>query len=624
MNEELGKVNLFGKEVDKYLLIVLIIAVLSFAIQVYFVSQIKFIGTSDPAHYAEAAENVIKGKGFSLDYLNEYFLKFNTISHPEEYGFPGVSIILIPFILLLGKTAFAVKLPSMIIGTILFPILIYYLGKEFFNQRTGLLAAVSFLFYPAIFPMSFGGERDIMFAFFVVSSIYFFYKGVKEDNEMWFLIMGALLGFSYLVRQASIAIIPAIFFAHYLINRRISLKFLQGFVVAGLIVAPWLMRSYLIFGDPFFTVNKYAGWILGYAPLFEQQYFKIYWGLPKPGLFTMINNMGGGATAFLYTFRLFTGIYSQIANSVVITLLAFAGVIFASAKDITKKRSRLLSILAFFLILGVVYNHFPFINVQYNLLYQRAFVSIFYLGILIALLLYFRGASKENTIFLLSFSFYAIFFSVLWSGGIRYWVTMVPFLLIYAWYGLEILITKIAERIIRPPPSSKQIIKILLVFFMAFLIFAMPQTYGKFLDKDSGFPFHDDNTSIQRMKVAEKIKNLTSEDAVIMGCDVGVMHFYSERKFLEFPSGGTPEIGYLMQLYNASYFSLLGCERRSIDIDFYASVFKGNLLLKDANYGPNAAKFSLPSGYKNMVFKVAFANGTVGNETAVNMSLEVY
>src|SRR3989338_372670 len=219
MNEELGKVNLFGKEVDKYLLIVLIIAVLSFAIQVYFVSQIKFIGTSDPAHYAEAAENVIKGKGFSLDYLNEYFLKFNTISHPEEYGFPGVSIILIPFILLLGKTAFAVKLPSMIIGTILFPILIYYLGKEFFNQRTGLLAAVSFLFYPAIFPMSFGGERDIMFAFFVVSSIYFFYKGLKEEKLKWYLLMGGFLGFSYLIRQASLVVFPVILLAYYLIKK---------------------------------------------------------------------------------------------------------------------------------------------------------------------------------------------------------------------------------------------------------------------------------------------------------------------------------------------------------------------------------------------------------------------
>src|SRR3989344_4611582 len=190
-----------AKKYDLFLIAILLVSIVAFIVQAYFVSKINFIGTSDPAHYSEAAENFLKGEGFTLDYINQYFIFFDSITHPEEYGFPGVSLILIPSILLFGKTAFAVKLPSMIIGIILFPILTYFLGKEFFNNRIGFLAAVSMLVYPTIFNLSFGGERDTMFAFFVVASIYFFYKGLKEDNTKWFLIMGFFLGFSYLIRQ---------------------------------------------------------------------------------------------------------------------------------------------------------------------------------------------------------------------------------------------------------------------------------------------------------------------------------------------------------------------------------------------------------------------------------------
>src|SRR3989344_3763611 len=197
MNEQ----NIRNKKFDFFLIVLFIISIAAFLIQAYFVSKVKYIGTEDMGHFSEAAENVLKGKGFSLDYIHQYFFKFDSISHPEEFGFPGVSLILTPFIFLFGKTAFAVKLPSLIIGIILFPILTYFLGKEFFNNRIGFLAAVSMLVYPTIFNLSFGGERDTMFAFFVVASIYFFYKGLKEDNTKWFLIMGFFLGFSYLIRQ---------------------------------------------------------------------------------------------------------------------------------------------------------------------------------------------------------------------------------------------------------------------------------------------------------------------------------------------------------------------------------------------------------------------------------------
>src|SRR3989344_974695 len=94
---ESGKIKIGRREFDKYLIAVIIIALVVFSVQAYFVSKIRFIGSSDPAHFANVAENFLKGNGFTLDYINEYFLKLPAISHPEEWGFSGAALIIAPF-----------------------------------------------------------------------------------------------------------------------------------------------------------------------------------------------------------------------------------------------------------------------------------------------------------------------------------------------------------------------------------------------------------------------------------------------------------------------------------------------------------------------------------------------
>jgi len=432
--------KLKDKKYDFYLITLLLISIVAFIVQAYFVSQIKFIGTSDPAHYAEVAENLILGKGFVMDYINEYFVKFNSITHPEEYGFPGVSLILIPSILLFGKTAFAVKLPSMIIGIILFPILTYFLGKEFFNKRIGFLAAVSILFYPAIFNLSFGGERDTMFAFFVVAGIYFFYKGTKEDSVKWFLLMGAVLGFSYLIRQVTLVIFPVLLLAYYLIKGNFSKKFLYGLGISALIMFPWLLRNYFVFGGPFYTVNKYSGQIFGFVPFYEYVWFNIYWDSG----FSIFNILGLKGAATFYINRFFISLSSQLTDFIALSIFAFAGIALASKRDITKKLWRWIAFLVSFSAFAVLLFSFgkaPTIPA----IYYKILIALPYIGILLTSFFFFRRGSNQNTIFILLWGAYALFFSVIWWGGGRHWLALVPFLLIYSWFAGENLLGKIAK-----------------------------------------------------------------------------------------------------------------------------------------------------------------------------------
>ncbi len=70
---------------DLFLITLLLLSIAVFIAQVYYVSKIWYVGYLDLQHFANAAENLIKGRGFALDYINQYFIKLNSISHPEEW-----------------------------------------------------------------------------------------------------------------------------------------------------------------------------------------------------------------------------------------------------------------------------------------------------------------------------------------------------------------------------------------------------------------------------------------------------------------------------------------------------------------------------------------------------------
>ncbi len=614
------------KKFDKYLFIIIIIAILAFLVQVYFVSQIKFIGSSDPAIFSNVAENVIKGKGFVMDIINEYFIKFPTVTHPEEWGFPGVSLILIPFILLFGKTAFAIKLPSMIAGVILFPILTYYLGKEFFNKRIGFLAAISTMFYPMMFSVNIGGERDTLFALFAVAGIYFFYKGLKKDEikvelpnvslfinffkgNKYFLLMGAFLGYAYLIRQVALVIFPVLIIIYYLINKKISKNFLYGIGIGALVMAPWLIRNYLVFGNPLFTVNTYVGWLVGYAPYSQPALFQIYWESPKPSLSSLAGILGPGNLLVVYANKVFTNLVGQFTGFIVLNILTFVGIVFSSSRNITKRFSALAILLV---TSGLIF------SISLNLLFEkvglapRILVGIPYLGMLLILWLYFGRERKEHTIFITLLGAFAFFFSIVWVFDLRYWLVLVPFLLIYSWAALETILKKIGERAIVPQPSLEQVGKLLTIFLVIFILFGMSQTFGKFFDKNTQFPYGDENMSIAKMALAEKIKTSTDKDAVIMNCDTGVFNFYNNRKAVVFPSADLDAVIKIMRTYNVSYFTLLSCDRRGIDIKLYRILFKDGITRADNDsYGPDI--FLTTDYEKGQIYKVALPAAVLSN-----------
>ncbi len=557
------------KKFDLFLIALILISITAFLIQVYFVSQVKYV--SDTAYYAEVAENILKSKGFTLDFVDEFFVKFSAVTHPEEWGFPMMSIITVPFIYFFGKTPLATKLPIMIIGTILFPILVYYLGKEFFDEKIGFLSAISILFYAPMFAATIGGRRDIPFAFFALVAIYFFYRGLKEDRVRYFYLMGLFLGISYLVRQTALIIVPVLLLAHYLIKKKINFNFVKGILVAGLVMVPWLIWNYLTFGDPLFSANRYAEWIFGWFPVYEQIGYNVFWDVPKPSLSWLLSYPLPGFLQYRIIPKILNGFALQFETLLILSLTAFVGLVITSLEKI--KESLLIfgvSLSVFIMALATLIDT-NIINIQtFYPLFQILFIIPF-LVILWVVNVNLGGVSNKNRIFSLFWLVFILFHAIYVHPDLRFLFPIIVFFFIFSWAGVKNILKLASIHYIKLKKINIE--KILSVILIIFLLISIPQTFGNFFNKDATFPYKDPERAVNEIGMAELIASATEKDAVIMACNVPILHFYSNRKLVELPSDTIENIVKVIKAYNVSYISFAGCERREIGKKLYYGIF---------------------------------------------------
>ena len=101
------------RRINLHAVILLTVGLAVFLVKCDITYPIKYVGHADAAGYAEMADSLIHGRGFQVDYISWYFIKYDPgIIRPEDHWPPLYSIAIAPFFLMLGKTAFAAKLPS--------------------------------------------------------------------------------------------------------------------------------------------------------------------------------------------------------------------------------------------------------------------------------------------------------------------------------------------------------------------------------------------------------------------------------------------------------------------------------------------------------------------------------
>lgn len=215
---------------------------------------------------------------FIWNFLND---PSTVTTHGFAFWLPATSFIAAGGQVLSGSTSYYGSRIFFIFMAACIPIMSAFIATRFLpNRRAGWLAGLLSIFSGFYLPfititdtftpyMFFGG------LFFIV--IWFAVKKNKETTKFnfWFIVTGVVAGLMSLIRSDGIlwlvgGLLGVLVIGKYKTQKWGRLFLELGFVVLGymLIVTPWMMRNYSIYGSFFPPGNGFMLWLTKYDDLF--------------------------------------------------------------------------------------------------------------------------------------------------------------------------------------------------------------------------------------------------------------------------------------------------------------------------------------------------------------------
>ncbi|MFH1593049.1 MAG: glycosyltransferase family 39 protein [Candidatus Woesearchaeota archaeon] len=234
----------------KKLIILYVVLVIVKSVLSYFIPAPSLF--SDGYVYAKMARSLLyHGNFFVHGSAINYYPPLYPLILSLAYAFKDMNIVY-----------FFMKFINVIISSlVIFPA--WLLGKEFLSKRKTFL----FVLLVALLPTNFSSSAYLLsenlfyplFLFF----IYFLYKSFTEEGYRFDILGGIFLGLCYLTKIVAVSLIPMIFFVFLfsLIKKdfkQVKKKLVLG-LVAFLIVLPWFIRNWSIFGIPGVLPIEYLG-----------------------------------------------------------------------------------------------------------------------------------------------------------------------------------------------------------------------------------------------------------------------------------------------------------------------------------------------------------------------------
>jgi len=210
-------------------------------------------GISDPNHYYNLASNLAEGRGFVIDYIWQYHMPPNSVTHPIDYWMPLPAIWPALGLMIAPNNLFASIIPSTLIGTLVV-VLAYGITATINGSETErLLAMAAVVFLPQHVLNSVRTDTTISYILFVGLACLFFYRGLR-CHPLSLLWAGVFAGLGQLSRQDGIILAPAMILALFFYWRWAGTKQFHWrwiwLIPLGWIgiMLPWFVRNYALFG----------------------------------------------------------------------------------------------------------------------------------------------------------------------------------------------------------------------------------------------------------------------------------------------------------------------------------------------------------------------------------------
>jgi hypothetical protein len=245
-------------------------------------------GYLDAAYYYAVAQSVAQGRGLTENFIITYLTSPAQVTHPSNlWWLPGESLLLAPFLWLLGTHWWVALLPGVLLTGAL-PALGYWLGRDLLGTRraalgAGLLTLVSGFYYPLYDPLP---DNFGLYAWAAGGALLLLAQGVR--GRPWrFALAGLCCGVAHLAR-AEAPLLLAIGAGIWLWARRagerpngeatgdalVALPLWSLAAFAGtylLVMAPWFVRNLALVSAPLPPGGLQGAWLRGYNDFFSYQ-----------------------------------------------------------------------------------------------------------------------------------------------------------------------------------------------------------------------------------------------------------------------------------------------------------------------------------------------------------------
>jgi len=214
--------------------------------------------TSDAGAYYRIAGNILNGHGFSDAENSPY--------KPTMVREPVYPFFLSFLLFLFKKNILLIQMAQALVYA-LTSLIVFKIYRMWFDKKiafTGAMISALFPTIPSYVPYL---QTEVLFTFLLALSILGLMNAFKYDSLRWFFYTGLMIGVAALCRAVLmlffIFIILAIFLHYFGKDRKVlNLKVLKASIILllgyFLIVTPWILRNYSIFGKPSIALRGYS------------------------------------------------------------------------------------------------------------------------------------------------------------------------------------------------------------------------------------------------------------------------------------------------------------------------------------------------------------------------------
>ncbi|MCB8980360.1 MAG: glycosyltransferase family 39 protein [Ardenticatenaceae bacterium] len=193
----------------------------------------------DFASYYNLAVNLTEGSGFS------------GTSGPTAFRAPGYPLFLSLFFYIFGTSLFVARMANVLLSTIVV-LGTYLVSREAFSENIALISATIVAFTPSLILYTPILASENLATPLLLISIWLIILGWERTKLSYFFLAGVSMSIATLTRPGFLMFpcVIAIYMAFRKLQLALIFRYLSAFAIGLLLtLSPWVIRNYLVFGQ---------------------------------------------------------------------------------------------------------------------------------------------------------------------------------------------------------------------------------------------------------------------------------------------------------------------------------------------------------------------------------------